>query len=97
MTYGEQFRAVRRSLGKGIRQLAVDIGINRSFLSDVERGKRLPFVVSRSLDVARQMGADPLPLMFSAARARGIDPAAISRLDDQTLTAVLQAIMADDG
>lgn len=41
-TIGSQIRARRDSLGISLRELAKRIGISPPFLSDIERGRRMP-------------------------------------------------------
>jgi transcriptional regulator with XRE-family HTH domain len=74
MTYGQLFRQTREATGRSQRDLAAETGINRVYISDVERGKRRPFLVSTTREIADTMGVNPMPLMVLATIDRGLDP-----------------------
>jgi transcriptional regulator with XRE-family HTH domain len=45
--------------------------VNVTYLSDVERGRRVPPASDRIFLIARILGTDPAPLLEAAARVRG--------------------------
>lgn len=59
---GANVRRLRKEKGVSQEELALDAGMKRSYLSDLERGTRNPSV--RALDrLAAALGADPADLL----------------------------------
>lgn len=57
--------------GKTMGQVAREVGISVSYLSDVELDNRRPFGTDKIVAVARAIGADTKDLMQHALMARG--------------------------
>lgn len=69
--FGRLLRALRTKAGKTMGDLARHLHVSVSYVSDVERGARAPFVQGKILLVARFLGADANPLLIAAAQTRG--------------------------
>ncbi|MCA0358278.1 MAG: helix-turn-helix domain-containing protein [Proteobacteria bacterium] len=62
---GQNVRAHRKALGMSQEQLALDAGMKRAYLSDLERGTRNPSV--RALErLATALGVEPAELVRKA-------------------------------
>lgn len=71
MRYGELLRRARESAGRGLRETARAIDVSPSYLSKVESGKADPMTTQRTIDVAKFVGTDPLPLVMALQSERG--------------------------
>jgi transcriptional regulator with XRE-family HTH domain len=59
---GRNVRRERRRLGKSQEELALDAGMKRSYLSDLERGTRNP-TVKAIARLAASLGVEPASLL----------------------------------
>ncbi len=59
-------RRERKQLGKSQEELALDVGMKRSYLSDLERGTRNPSVKAIAR-LASALGVEPATLLQPAA------------------------------
>lgn len=69
--FGDLLRQVREDARVSMGTLARHLGISVPYLSDVERGNRLPFNNERIRNIAVFLKVDPVPLLTAAARSRG--------------------------
>ncbi len=63
---GRNVRRERKRLGKSQEELALDVGMKRSYLSDLERGTRNPSVKAIAR-LASALGVEPATLLQPAA------------------------------
>jgi transcriptional regulator with XRE-family HTH domain len=63
---GRNVRRERRRLGKSQEELALDVGMKRSYLSDLERGTRNPSVKAIAR-LATALGVEPATLLLPPA------------------------------
>lgn len=59
---GVNVRRARKRLGKSQEELALDVGMKRGYLSDLERGTRNPSVKAIAR-LAAALGVDPASLL----------------------------------
>lgn len=57
-TFGDLIRASRRRLGKSLQEVADEIGVTPVYVSEVERGKRPPFITERLAKLSRALKLD---------------------------------------
>jgi transcriptional regulator with XRE-family HTH domain len=67
---GRNVRRERKRLGKSQEELALDVGMKRSYLSDLERGTRNPSVKAIAR-LASALGVEPATLLQPAADDHG--------------------------
>jgi transcriptional regulator with XRE-family HTH domain len=70
MSFGEILREARKNAGLSLSKLAVQLGVTKVYVSDVERGLRNPFTQQRIRDVAEILNLDPTALSRAAAVQR---------------------------
>jgi transcriptional regulator with XRE-family HTH domain len=70
-TFGQTLRDLRRGSGKTMGQLARELGVSVSFVSDIEHGRRPPLDQNRIRLAASLFGCDPTPLLISASKKQG--------------------------
>ena len=63
-------RRERKQLGKSQEELALDVGMKRSYLSDLERGTRNPSVKAIAR-LASALGVEPATLLQSTTADHG--------------------------
>jgi len=76
-SFGDLIRSNRRRLGKSLQEVADALGVTAVYISEVERGKRPPFVTGRLEKLAEVIGVDYGVLISAAWRQRkmiDIDP-----------------------
>ena len=71
MEFGERVREIRTERGLSITALADHLGVTKVYVSDVERGRRAPFSLTRIKQVSDVLGCDPFDLYLLAVRSRG--------------------------
>jgi transcriptional regulator with XRE-family HTH domain len=71
MNFGETVRSVREEKGLSLTSLAKNLGVTKVYVSDVERGRRAPFNLTRIMQVSEFLGCDPFDLYVLAVRSRG--------------------------
>jgi transcriptional regulator with XRE-family HTH domain len=79
--FGELLRRLRVKADRSMGQVARQLGVSVTYISDVERGKRAPLRPERIEKVAKYLNADPADLLDAAGRSRGVfelDAAAVS-------------------
>jgi transcriptional regulator with XRE-family HTH domain len=59
---GANVREARKRLGKSQEELALDVGMKRSYLSDLERGTRNPTIKALAR-LAEALGVEPAELV----------------------------------
>jgi len=64
--FGDLIRSSRRTLGKSLQEVAEAIGVTAMYVSEVERGKRPPFVTERLPRLGRVLNIDLKQLLTSA-------------------------------
>jgi transcriptional regulator with XRE-family HTH domain len=67
---GRNVRRERKRLGKSQEELALDVGMKRSYLSDLERGTRNPSVKAIAR-LASALGVEPATLLQSTTADHG--------------------------
>lgn len=72
MSFGSLFREERVRSRRNLREVAAHLGFSLVYLSDVERGERLPFAPSKIIAAAQFLGIDPDPLLAAAIVTRGV-------------------------
>lgn len=72
--FGEGLRAVRRSRGMTQAQFAEALGISRSYVDVVERGRR-NLTMETATHLARRVGVDPVDLILVGRATRATPPA----------------------
>jgi transcriptional regulator with XRE-family HTH domain len=70
--FGDTLRKARRKADKTLSDLAGLLGVSIVYVSDVERGNRKPLSNDRILKAARFLHTDPVPLIATAAKERGV-------------------------
>ena len=70
MLFGEIVREARQRAGLSLEKLAVQLGVTKVYVSDVERGMRKPFTQPRIREVAQILGLDPEELSRLGAVSR---------------------------
>lgn len=69
--YGRRLRDARKAADKTMEDVANFLGISTVYVSDVERGKRAPWHMDRTLKVAEFLRTDPSPLLAAAVEVGG--------------------------
>lgn len=111
--FGEVLRGLREEAGLRLGEFAERLGVSKTYLSDVELGRRAPFPAKTIRIAATLLGVDPHYLLAKAAEARGafeLEPVTPrhreagmalmrrwSELDDDALSAIMKAIGAQEG
>lgn len=57
-SFGELVRASRRKIGKSLQEVADALGVTAVYVSEVERGKRPPFVTDRLAKLSKVIEVD---------------------------------------
>lgn len=70
MTFGTALRSARRSAGYSLARVSENTGLNKAYLSQVERDMKPPMSDRTILLMAEAFGVDPKALLDSAAIAR---------------------------
>lgn len=70
MTFGTLLRSTRRTAGYSLSQVSANLGVNKAYLSMVERDMKPPLTDGALTHMAGAFGVDPAPLLASAAIAR---------------------------
>jgi transcriptional regulator with XRE-family HTH domain len=70
--FGKLLRKTRAEAGFSMGQLARDLAVNVSYVSDVERGVRAPFTKENIIRAAKFLGVDSRPLLAAGAASRGV-------------------------
>jgi transcriptional regulator with XRE-family HTH domain len=70
-TFGELLRQLRVAAGKSVGALARHLGVSVVYVSDVERGRRGPFVMDKLYQTATFLGVDPEVLVRAATNDKG--------------------------
>lgn len=70
MTFGTLLRSARRAAGYSLSQVSANLGVNKAYLSMVERDLRPPLTDGALTHMAGAFGMDPGPLLASAAISR---------------------------
>jgi transcriptional regulator with XRE-family HTH domain len=100
--FGDILRGTRERASMTMGEVARALGVNVTYLSDVERGRRVPPSAERILHIARILGANPVPLLEAAARVRGAFELEAEGITDQArnvgaqLQAQWSSLSADD-
>jgi transcriptional regulator with XRE-family HTH domain len=69
--FGARIRALRKKAGKTLGDVAAELGMSVVYVSDVERGNRLPFAPEHLELLAVTLSCDRKELLQLAAEARG--------------------------
>lgn len=69
--FGSLLRKTRSDAGKTMGELARELEVSVTYVSDVERAKRPPLSSDRILKASAFLGCDPTELLKSAAAFRG--------------------------
>ena len=69
--FGQELRRLRESAGYQLGNFAKELGISKTYLSDVELGRREPFRSAHLLRCAELLGVDYDYLLGLAAESRG--------------------------
>lgn len=88
--FGALLRQMRARARRGVNETARAAGVSSSYLSRVELGKDAPMSTRRSLDVARFLKADPLPLIREAIEHRGEARLPLANLSRQRVDFAVQ-------
>jgi transcriptional regulator with XRE-family HTH domain len=80
--FGERLRDLRFKAGYSVAALARHLGYSTPYVSDVERGHRLPFDEKTIRKAASFLNVDPEPLLRAAEEARGTIRFDIERYPD---------------
>lgn len=80
--YGCALRAARLERGLSLRELAARLGVSFTYLAHIERGRRAPFSLKRTLLVAKQLRTPALLLLcpWVAHRLPELSPTAVAQL-----------------
>lgn len=93
MQFGQILRRLRSEKGKTMGQLARELGISVTFLSDVELGRRPPFPADRIDEVVRALSLSPseaTELVAASHERRGLRLSAPSTAAAAEFSAALQ-------
>ncbi len=88
-TFGAVFRKYRLGAGKSMGDVARYLGVSVTFISEVERGVRGPFMSEKIFRLAHFLGVEPEPLLAAAAEHRGSVELTIGRSAAHQQTAVV--------
>ena len=70
MFFGEMLREARTRAGLRLEKVAVQLGVTKVYVSDVERGMRKPLTQGRIRDIAEILNLDAAELSHAAAAER---------------------------
>jgi transcriptional regulator with XRE-family HTH domain len=96
--FGDLIRSSRRTLGKSLQEVAEAIGVTAMYVSEVERGKRPPFVTERLPRLARALDIDLKRLLTSAwteKRMIDFDPSTSSDKQIEALVTLARGGLSD--
>lgn len=93
--YGNELRRIRLEKGISLRRLARDLGVSAAYISDVERGNRLPLPEDSTAKALKILKAKSEILTFHAVlgRVRAKHPEA----SESTIRKIAKLIMQDSG
>lgn len=72
MTFGELLRKERLAAQRTLREVAAWLGLSVPYLSDVEKGRRLPLRVEHVRKLAPFLGIEPDALVMAASVERSL-------------------------
>lgn len=72
MRYGELLRSGREQAGKSIEDVARELGLSKSYIYDVELGRRAPLSIELTRRLARALGVDAVPLVHAGMVDRNV-------------------------
>jgi transcriptional regulator with XRE-family HTH domain len=70
--YGRAVREARHRAGLSLGAVSRALGFTTPYLSDIERGQRLPLDAARTIRLAAVLGCAPEPLLMAAVADRGV-------------------------
>lgn len=72
--FGNQLKFERAQDRRTQAEVARVIGVTPAYVSEVERGCRLPFRHDQTMEIASYLGCDPAALLMAAWKTRGAVP-----------------------
>jgi transcriptional regulator with XRE-family HTH domain len=98
-SFGEIIRSCRRRKEKTLQDIAGALGVSVVYVSEVERGKRPPFVTERLTKLAKELGVEIEFLKNAALRERSFiefDPKRTSPKQVEVLAALARGGFTDE-
>jgi transcriptional regulator with XRE-family HTH domain len=92
---GDAIRTARIHAGIGLRELAGRVGVTPAYLSDIERGSRVPIEPKVRL-IARHLGGNEHEFLQLAVKSRGsvelpVDPSALNTARNEAAFALYRS------
>ncbi len=97
--FGDYIRDLRRQSRKTLQEIANALGVSAVYVSEVERGKRPPFVTEKIKQLAPLLGVDPSKLILRAwleKRTIDLDPSMSSRKQLELLSGFARGGLGED-
>jgi transcriptional regulator with XRE-family HTH domain len=97
--FGDYIRDLRRQAGKTLQEIADALGVSAVYISEVERGKRPPFVTEKIKLLAPILGVDSSKLILRAwveRRTIDLDPSMSSRKQLELLSGFARGGLSED-